>query len=98
MKIDPEYAETLNNLGALYEALDNIEFAKDYYSSAVHNDPNFPFAHYNLARIHARLNNLSLSLKYLNRSIALHSLLKEEASIDEYLGQVIKWDTMRIQR
>ena len=93
--MNPAYAETLNNLGAVYEALNNVESAISHYYSAIKNNPNYASACYNLARLHAKSDSLSLSLEYLNRSISLDPQLEEEALSDEYLSQVLQWDIMR---
>jgi tetratricopeptide (TPR) repeat protein len=44
----PEHQLALYNLGTLYDELDDIEIAMDYYQRAI----SIPDAHYNLARIH----------------------------------------------
>ena len=54
----PSFAETLNNRGAVYEALGDDASAKENYLRAIEAAPKFAAAYYNLACLYSRSDSL----------------------------------------
>lgn len=81
LELDPLHGGALNNLGVLYMSRQKMDEAVRMLERAavlrVSADP-----YYNLACVHARLNNLSLSLRYLEMAADMDPQIKEWAKED----------------
>ena len=72
IRIAPNYcAEAYNNLGVVYRQQGKLDEAIAKNRVAVGISPNYAAAHYNLARTYSLKNNKYLSIKSLQRAIAL---------------------------
>ena len=94
----PDFAETLNNRGAAYEALHEEEKALREYMNALTNAPGFAVAYYNVARLYSKRGNIVQCLDYLEKAVELQPQLADEAADDENLGWVMELNQLKVSR
>ena len=73
LKIDPNHSQALNNLGALYKKLGEIQKAKDCYEKAIKINPNYADAYNNLGIIFFELKEFTNSYNNHIKSLKLKS-------------------------
>jgi len=78
----PRNIKALNNLGVVYMKMKRYNWAVIRLNEAVKIKPDYVDAHYNLACLHAQLNNKSKSLYYLKNAIELNPDAKTWAAQD----------------
>jgi len=69
LRLMPESAIILSNLGSTYNLLGNIKRAKNCFQKAVKSDPNFPNAHYSLAKIYLEERSWKKGIYYCKKTI-----------------------------
>jgi len=70
LELDPTDSVAYNNLGLIYEQIEEIDNAKEAYEKSLEIKNNYPAA-YNLGVLHRKLKNLQESEKYLIKAIML---------------------------
>lgn len=70
LELDPTDSVAYNNLGLIYEQIEEIEKAQEAYEKSLEIQNNYP-ANYNLGVLHRKLKNLQDSEKYLLKAIML---------------------------
>ena len=68
------------------------------YEAALVVAPEFAAAHYNLARLHARLQRIDECLLHLQKAMELVPDLRADAAEDDDLGWVLRLDRFRQER
>jgi len=69
VKIDPQNMQALNNLGVIYMSQKRYKWAIIRFNDALNIKRNYTDAHYNLACLYARKNDVPQSLFYLKNAI-----------------------------
>ena len=98
LKLKPGFAETLNNRGAAYEALEDRERALEDYLMALTERPGFAAPFYNAARLYAKGGDVEQCVRYLGQAIELEPSLGDEAARDDELGWVLELRRLRDDR
>jgi tetratricopeptide (TPR) repeat protein len=96
--LKPGFAETLNNRGAAYEALDDRERALQDYLDALARRPRFAAPCYNAARLYAKMGDVDRCIQYLGQAIDLEPSMGDDAAQDDELGWVLQLRRLRDDR
>jgi tetratricopeptide (TPR) repeat protein len=69
LSINPNYAEALNNLGAVYELSGRFSEAADEFRAAIAERPDYPLARFHLARILVNQQKYDEAIQQLERAL-----------------------------
>jgi tetratricopeptide (TPR) repeat protein len=82
VKINPRDVQALNNLGVIYMSQKTYKWAIIRFNDAIKIKHNYPDAHYNLACVYAKKNDVSRSLLYLKNAIRYNPEVRHWAEND----------------
>jgi tetratricopeptide (TPR) repeat protein len=73
VSIDPEFYSAVNNLGALYLIMDQLDLASEQFEKAIAVDPRMPWAYANLALTYLRRGDYRQGERAARQSVAMDS-------------------------
>ncbi|MCR3759756.1 tetratricopeptide repeat protein [Clostridium felsineum] len=82
LKLDENYDVPYNRKGQFLYEIGELKEAKRMFLKAISLNPDYADAYYNLALAHMKLDDLKLSIKYLNKSIKLDEEYRRYAEED----------------
>ena len=85
MKINPNYAKSYSNLGAVYEKLKQYDKAIDACQHALVIDPDFSDAYHNLGVIYSKLGQCQKALDFYKKSVYLDMDNEREGRNQNYI-------------
>jgi tetratricopeptide (TPR) repeat protein len=92
LRIQPDYAEALQNLGNAYLYDDEIEKAVPLYHQILEVDPKHPVALFNLGICYFELRDYPRSVDNLNRFLQAHPESQDRAKAERVLDRAnLKW-------
>jgi tetratricopeptide (TPR) repeat protein len=71
LELNPKYVDVLNNLGLIYDKLENYQKAIFYYQNALEIKPDYAIAHYNTGLAYYKLKNYSKAIEFYKKAIEL---------------------------
>ena len=89
LRIDPTLAETHNNIGIILFNLGKLYDALNHFESVIRINPAYnPSIYYNIACVHARLNNIEESIAWLRKATDLGYDKWDVIKTDKDLGNI----------
>jgi tetratricopeptide (TPR) repeat protein len=85
LRMEPNFVFALNNLGVIYLSEGGYPEARRLFEKAITLDPDYADPHYNLACVHAQLNDLAISVDYLKTAIGFDKRVRGWARADKDL-------------
>jgi len=82
LRIDPEYVKALNNLGVIFIHAKDFPAARINFEKAIRLKPGYVDPYYNLACLFAVKGEVSQSIAYLKRGVAIDQSVKDWARHD----------------
>lgn len=73
LKLDPNYAEALNNLGMVFFHLNQIDKANDAFQNAIELEPKEASYYVNLGFVHYRRGDIDKAISFFNKALELDS-------------------------
>ena len=87
LKIEPDYAIAIDNLGTIHYLQNEPEKAADLFQQAINLNPKGATAYFHMAQVKAQEGDLSAAIANLNKSISLN---KNSSMAYNLLGEVYK--------